>query len=97
MKEFTEYDWELIAEALTKAASRHESEARFNPTSDSTATHEEKAADMRKLRSRILKSALATVWALALFAAVATATYSAHAGQQCCAQGNNGTWRCWNC
>jgi hypothetical protein len=41
----------LITEALGRAASRHESEARFNPRN--AGTHDRKAAHMRELRVRL--------------------------------------------
>jgi hypothetical protein len=46
----------LLIEALERAASRHESMARFNPRN--TRPHDSIAAAMRKLRNRLLKLAV---------------------------------------
>jgi hypothetical protein len=50
---FTITELELLLEALERAASRHESMARFNPRS--ARPHDDKAAAMRKLRNRLLR------------------------------------------
>lgn len=54
MKDFTIAEIGLLIEALERAASRHESEARFNPKA--AKPHDEKAAAMRKLRTKLLKA-----------------------------------------
>ena len=46
---------ELMIEALGRAASRHESEARFNPRN--AQPHDDKAIAMRKLRVRLMREA----------------------------------------
>jgi hypothetical protein len=51
--DFTAHEMTLLIEALEYRASRHESEARFNPRS--ARPHDDKAAAMRKLRNKILK------------------------------------------
>lgn len=51
MLQFSSWELELLIEALSKAASRHESESRFNPRS--AAPHDRKAAAMRKLRHKL--------------------------------------------
>jgi hypothetical protein len=50
---FSLHELESLMEALVKAASRHESQARAAPRS--AGEHDRKAADMRKLRGRIMK------------------------------------------
>jgi hypothetical protein len=50
---FTIAELNLLIEALSRAASRHESEARFNPKN--ARPHDDKAAAMRKLRHRLLR------------------------------------------
>jgi hypothetical protein len=44
----------LLIEALKMAASRHESQARFSP--ENAAPHDRKAAAMRKLREKLMKT-----------------------------------------
>lgn len=43
----------LLIEALTMAASRHESQSRFNPRG--AKPHEDKAAAMRRLKLKLMK------------------------------------------
>jgi len=50
-----EYDIELIIEALTTAASRHETYSRFRPESPSRDQHNRKAEHMRALRTRLVE------------------------------------------
>ena len=45
---------ELMIEALAKAASRHESQARWHGGGTVAREHDEKAAAMRKLRARLM-------------------------------------------
>jgi hypothetical protein len=45
---------ELLIEALQRAASRRESMSRFKPTSRTARVHDRTAADMRKLRARVI-------------------------------------------
>jgi hypothetical protein len=47
---------DLLSEALLRAASRHESEARFNPRN--ARPHDDKARAMRKLRIKLLQAKL---------------------------------------
>jgi hypothetical protein len=50
---FTVTELELLIEALEKTASRHESEARYNPRN--ARPHDDKAVAMRELRNRLLR------------------------------------------
>jgi hypothetical protein len=50
--EFTHNEIDLLVEALGRAASRHESESRYNPRT--AAPHDKKALAMRKLKGRLL-------------------------------------------
>ena len=54
MIQITTYEQLLIVEALKMAASRHESQSRFNP--QAAAPHDKKAAAMRKLREKLMKT-----------------------------------------
>jgi hypothetical protein len=58
----TTEEMNLITEALGRAASRHESEARFNPRN--AAVHEKKAAKMRRLREQLLRKEVKTEGAI---------------------------------
>ena len=51
---FTVGELELLIEALERAASRHESEARYNP--GNARAHDVKAEAMRKLRDRLKRN-----------------------------------------
>jgi hypothetical protein len=50
---FTMHEIELLLEALAKTASRHESQARYNPRA--AWSHDRTAAQMRELRVKLLK------------------------------------------
>jgi hypothetical protein len=52
---FNVRELDLLIEALSKAASRHESQAAFNPAGKNAREHDEKAAGMRKLRTRLVR------------------------------------------
>jgi hypothetical protein len=52
--DLTDKEIDLLVEALMRAASRHESEARFNPRN--AKVHDDKAIAMRKLRSKLLRA-----------------------------------------
>ena len=49
--ELSEQEIDLLTEALTKAASRHESESRYKPRA--AAPHDKKAAAMRRLLHKL--------------------------------------------
>jgi len=51
LEPFTLSEIELLIEALTRAASRHESMARFNPPT--AGPHDRKAEAMRKLKRKL--------------------------------------------
>jgi hypothetical protein len=52
---FTVQELDLIIEALERAASRHESEARYNPRGRNRPEHDRTAIVMRRLRARLMK------------------------------------------
>jgi hypothetical protein len=53
MRTFSSEEVQLLIEALARAASRHESQARWNPRG--AKPHDDKAAKMRKLRTRLMQ------------------------------------------
>jgi hypothetical protein len=51
---FTRFELEALADALAKAASRHQSYAKFKPASKAVRLHEQLAVTQQKLRSRVV-------------------------------------------
>ena len=90
--EFTNEERCLLVEALNRAATRQESESRFNPRS--AGPHDLKASRMRKLAARIAKGGVVT--ALLIAAALYQPT-PASAGNRCCGTTPSGITRCWDC
>jgi len=84
---FTDEELELVEEALKYRASRHESEARFNPRNKQP--HTQTAVAMRKLAKKLTVYSMVAVLALTVFT-----LKPASAGQRCWQQGN--TWVCCN-
>lgn len=56
MTEFTPRETDLIIEALRQCATRHESQARFNPLGKNVGEHEQKAMAMRNLGIRLIRA-----------------------------------------
>jgi hypothetical protein len=86
---FTPEELALVNEALIRAATRHESESRFNPRV--AKPHDDKARKMRALNTKLLKYAAASAAVLLLAVAMLA---PASAGQRCQWEGR--TWVCCN-
>lgn len=96
--ELSKPEIDLLVEALRKAASRHESEARYNPPA--AKPHDVKAKGMNALRVRLTKAITQALAVAAVTLIIATTIAPAFAGQMCTRTSNG--WYCcqsngWGC